>query len=676
MEARQYEAALAWLAENSGDEEDDKSNWDLSDFVRTPSPRNAPPPDPDVLREQLTALREICATAEATEATEAGAETETGGTSLADSFGEDSLKRAYEPGPCTTLVITFGSLTLGYAGKPTHSEAQFEFVGACSKQRVTHALHVRDTLQSWYLRTTHAADEHDTSNHEYDALLALLQREISALAPRRVVTVGASMGGYAAIRAGLLLDADMALAFGPQVCLETPCTSPAPRRHGHASFHTDFHTYRAQVCLEPLGRQFLQLKWQVCDPPLERLRKAHPTLPMASLAAVVAAVGERSGATGGGESGSGGATGGGESSAAMGGGESGSALGGCESSRRGASSGASSGELGCAIEVHVGQKAPGDVLEARLLEACVSRGTATPGVRSVVVHEHARCGHMVAAALKESGGLDTILTAAFHGRSGGGEEEEDASYPALGADVVEVVLRHCTDVPSLQRFKLLSKAWRSAARRTLCSAGWAAQLPLRMLGREGRLDAGLERLRRSHHKNISLHVCITERWPSRLVLAYLEQLDGHVANAAHRRSCEMATRVRDTDGRLPLHVAALRSDGDVLPVVAELLRLWPESAAQRTWHDDEFLAAEGGAGAVAGSSAAEHGHLALHASAALAEPHVGVLSLLVRAFPEARAARDERSWRPLDVFDRTTRHTPTNLDARRLLDPEVPVEVS
>ena len=45
-------------------------------------------------------------------------------------------------------------------------------------------------------------------------------REIDAVAPAKVVTIGSSMGGYAAVRAGVALNADAALAFSPQVLLD------------------------------------------------------------------------------------------------------------------------------------------------------------------------------------------------------------------------------------------------------------------------------------------------------------------------------------------------------------------------------------------------------------------------------------------------------------------------
>ena len=38
--------------------------------------------------------------------------------------------------------------------------------------------------------------------------------------PNRLVTIGSSMGGYAAVRAALALNADAALAFAPQVAID------------------------------------------------------------------------------------------------------------------------------------------------------------------------------------------------------------------------------------------------------------------------------------------------------------------------------------------------------------------------------------------------------------------------------------------------------------------------
>lgn len=105
-------------------------------------------------------------------------------------FCEADLLRAYCEAPCDTLVITFGGLTQGYPGVCTPGSAQHEFVGVCKRLGVPHALFVRDTLQSWYLRGKAAASPHA-------ALLELLRREINTLRPVRIVTIGASMGGCA-----------------------------------------------------------------------------------------------------------------------------------------------------------------------------------------------------------------------------------------------------------------------------------------------------------------------------------------------------------------------------------------------------------------------------------------------------------------------------------------------
>eukprot|EP00965_Chrysotila_dentata_P218144 6190426-Pleurochrysis_carterae.AAC.3 len=72
----------------------------------------------------------------------------------------------------------------------------------------------KDPLQSWYLRAGGSASE------DYDALLRLLRCELRRLAPTKLVTIGASMGGYAALRAGIALAASHVLVFGAQVYID------------------------------------------------------------------------------------------------------------------------------------------------------------------------------------------------------------------------------------------------------------------------------------------------------------------------------------------------------------------------------------------------------------------------------------------------------------------------
>ena len=59
-------------------------------------------------------------------------------------------------------------------------------------------------------------------------MVATLRREIEHLQPSRVVTIGSSMGGYASVRAGIALNADVAVAFSPQVLLEPKAYRPPP----------------------------------------------------------------------------------------------------------------------------------------------------------------------------------------------------------------------------------------------------------------------------------------------------------------------------------------------------------------------------------------------------------------------------------------------------------------
>ena len=153
-------------------------------------------------------------------------------------FCDADLMRAYADEPCETLVITFGGLTQGFPGQLTPGQAQFEFVGALRRIGCMHALFARDPMQSWYMRQ-HALEIQDP----FASLIQLLQHEIATQRPSRVVVIGASMGGYAAIRAGISLRAHLVIGFGPQVFLH-----PEQRRH-------------------------LQLPWHVMDSPLEALRR-------------------------------------------------------------------------------------------------------------------------------------------------------------------------------------------------------------------------------------------------------------------------------------------------------------------------------------------------------------------------------------------------------------------
>ena len=222
------------------DEQDDVDSWlEAAGFVTTPPREDSN--DALDLESLRTRLNELARSAEHSPSPPSPVEPKVRvrHADLRVLFAEsEALRRSYAVGVCDTLVITFGGLTEGFPGVQTPGVAQHEFVGSCKRIGVTHALFVRDLLQSWYIR--HAAPP---SKDAFDSVLRLLRHEIGALRPSRIVVFGASMGGYAAIRAGVALGADLVVAFGPQ------------------------------VFVDPEQRRMLALPLGVMDPPLEALQR-------------------------------------------------------------------------------------------------------------------------------------------------------------------------------------------------------------------------------------------------------------------------------------------------------------------------------------------------------------------------------------------------------------------
>lgn len=119
-------------------------------------------------------------------------------------------------------------------GMPSH-----EFVKAIRLAGISRAIFVRDTLKAWYIlginpsglespmreyTLTSEGKLQSTLTREgepcFESMIRTLQSEIDILKPARVVTLGSSMGGYGALRAGLALNADVAVAFSPQVFID------------------------------------------------------------------------------------------------------------------------------------------------------------------------------------------------------------------------------------------------------------------------------------------------------------------------------------------------------------------------------------------------------------------------------------------------------------------------
>lgn len=109
--------------------------------------------------------------------------------------------------PGEILVIAFGFVA--WETRPA-----FDFYGRLKKLEQLSGRHlnkilVRDSGNAWYHRKIDGLGEHP------DETAASLRTLVRAIAPSKIVTLGQSMGAYAAIMYGLLLDAQQIIAFGP-----------------------------------------------------------------------------------------------------------------------------------------------------------------------------------------------------------------------------------------------------------------------------------------------------------------------------------------------------------------------------------------------------------------------------------------------------------------------------
>lgn len=134
--------------------------------------------------------------------------------SLTDDRDDDPLLRVYSSSPCATLIVAF----TGMGGGGSGGGLRHQLVGACRHAGAEHALFVKDPYQSWFLCGLGGSE--GGSEGGFDAVIGAVEAEARRLRPRRLVTIGLSMGGYAAIRAGLALAADAVVAFSPQIVID------------------------------------------------------------------------------------------------------------------------------------------------------------------------------------------------------------------------------------------------------------------------------------------------------------------------------------------------------------------------------------------------------------------------------------------------------------------------
>lgn len=109
--------------------------------------------------------------------------------------------------PGQLLVIAFAHVDWG-------GIARFDFFRRLRRLearagRPINLILVRDARNAWYHRGIPGLGD------DVDQVAAALANIVRAIGPSRVVTLGQSMAGYAAIMFGTLLGADAAVAFGP-----------------------------------------------------------------------------------------------------------------------------------------------------------------------------------------------------------------------------------------------------------------------------------------------------------------------------------------------------------------------------------------------------------------------------------------------------------------------------
>ncbi|MGK5005134.1 hypothetical protein [Janthinobacterium sp. LB2P70] len=109
--------------------------------------------------------------------------------------------------PGAPLVIAFGFVS--WTTRPA-----FDFYGRLRKLEQASGQHlnkilVRDSGNAWYHRRIAGLGNH------VDETAQALRELVRRIGPSQVTTVGQSMGAYAAVMYGLLLDAQQIVAFGP-----------------------------------------------------------------------------------------------------------------------------------------------------------------------------------------------------------------------------------------------------------------------------------------------------------------------------------------------------------------------------------------------------------------------------------------------------------------------------
>jgi hypothetical protein len=115
--------------------------------------------------------------------------------------------------PDGLLVLTFGFVSW-------NAPPRFDFYGRLKKLESLNGtpinkILVRDFANAWYHRPIAGL------GGDVDEIATSLRKLIDVFSPRQVITIGQSMGGYAAILFGFLLGVDKILSFGPLSFLDS-----------------------------------------------------------------------------------------------------------------------------------------------------------------------------------------------------------------------------------------------------------------------------------------------------------------------------------------------------------------------------------------------------------------------------------------------------------------------
>lgn len=159
--------------------------------------------------------------------------------------------------PSDAMLIAFG----GWAG--AMGIPPFEFMNL-TRSWPTKRVYARDHARSWYHKGFPGIDDGPASN------AAFLRSVVGDAGVERVVLTGNSMGGYAAMLYGLLLDASEVHAFAPHTTLVTASESWFPEQADalaavHAAYAPTYFDLREHM-LAYRGRCQFHIHFSEADP--------------------------------------------------------------------------------------------------------------------------------------------------------------------------------------------------------------------------------------------------------------------------------------------------------------------------------------------------------------------------------------------------------------------------